>query len=215
MFREKAALLLGIVAVSLIPYAISFFAIVVLGVRPDQLLPASMGIIGTILGIFAGIALVYALSGRQHTVSDAYQASTGVFWKYLVLSILLALITLVGLILLVIPGIIVAVWFSFAIYVLLLEDKRPIEALKASRAYVQGKWWAVFGRLVALSLMAAVALIAVTSPFTFFLNDIALEFLMTLLTMVVTPIGMGYIYLMYKDISTSMPEEHLSEISPE
>lgn len=52
--------------------------------------------------------------------------------------------------LLVIPGILFSVWFFLSQFVLVDEDERGMRALLKSKAYVQGKFFDVFLRLLAV-----------------------------------------------------------------
>ncbi len=61
-----------------------------------------------------------------------------------------------GLILFIVPGIIVALWFSFSIYTVALDEKKGIEALKESKQLVQGRWWAILWRLAAPAIIFSV-----------------------------------------------------------
>jgi hypothetical protein len=55
-----------------------------------------------------------------------------------------------GAILLVVPAIIFAVWFSLAEFVTVAEGTGARESLKKSKSYVKGRFWPVFGRLLVL-----------------------------------------------------------------
>ena len=62
-----------------------------------------------------------------------------------------------GALLLVIPGIYLIVMWSVCVPVIVIERAGPLAALGRSRELIRGHGWAVFGRLVALSLMEGVA----------------------------------------------------------
>jgi hypothetical protein len=49
-----------------------------------------------------------------------------------------------GLLLLIVPAFIFAVWFSFTQFIVILEGKRGAQALQASREFVTGKFWKTF-----------------------------------------------------------------------
>jgi hypothetical protein len=70
----------------------------------------------------------------------------------ILLGIIVGVIIIFGLILLIIPGIIFAIWFHFTLYTFILEGKKCLEALKESKILVQGRWWLVFWRLVVVNL---------------------------------------------------------------
>jgi uncharacterized protein DUF975 len=66
------------------------------------------------------------------------------FFKYLLGSILYILIVLVGMVLLIIPGIIWAIEFQFFSYFIVDKNLGPIEALKRSSAITDGAKWNLF-----------------------------------------------------------------------
>ncbi len=56
--------------------------------------------------------------------------------------------------LLVVPGLLFSTWFVFATFILYAEDRRGLDALLASRAYVRGHFWNTLGKLLLLWLIA-------------------------------------------------------------
>jgi hypothetical protein len=64
----------------------------------------------------------------------------------------ISLLSILGFILL-IPGIIFAIWFFFSEYALIFDGFKGVAALKRSKGLVQGYWWAVFGRLILMGLI--------------------------------------------------------------
>lgn len=72
---------------------------------------------------------------------------------YAIVTILAGIITLIGFVLLIVPGVIATISFMFAPYIVLSTNKGPIEALKESYALAKGKRWPLF-----LFLLAAVGL---------------------------------------------------------
>ncbi|MBI3443508.1 hypothetical protein HY008_02470 [Candidatus Woesebacteria bacterium] len=68
--------------------------------------------------------------------------------RYSFVSILYFLVVILGLTLLIIPGVIFATWFSFAGFLVMQKNLKPIEALKESRELVRKHFWPVFGRWV-------------------------------------------------------------------
>lgn len=67
----------------------------------------------------------------------------------ILVSLLTAIAVIVGFVLFIIPSIIFMVWFSFVLHEIVLENKKTIEAMKASKALVTGRWAAVLWRLIA------------------------------------------------------------------
>jgi hypothetical protein len=160
-------------------------------------------VVSVLASILMTIAFTLALDNPSLQIGQAYRASLGLFWSYLGLSIVMSLILLAGFLLLIIPGIIMSVWFSFATFVLILERSSIKDSLKRSREYVRGRWWGVFGRLIIMSIVAFVfgaifGIVASMIP-----NPALSELVVTLFSLIIMPILIGYIYLMYKDVKSS------------
>lgn len=103
------------------------------------------------VSIWSNLALIQAIKDRDRGMGfkEAFKTSLPKILSSIGISILLILIVLGGTVLLIIPGIIFAIWFGFAIYVFIAEDLKGFAALKRSKEYVRGKWWQVFGRYLA------------------------------------------------------------------
>lgn len=150
-----------------------------------------------VLGAWAGGALVTTLSQKVGFVS-AYRQSARLIGPYIWIGILSGLAIMVGFILLVIPGIIVLVWLSLSIFTLVIEGARGTDALKRSKAYVEGHWWAVFGRLCLLWLLAFIVsgvsgIVSEISPWIE--NTVGL-----FVNVLVGPFVVTYLYVLYQDL---------------
>lgn len=63
------------------------------------------------------------------------------FWRYLAASIILAVIVMVGFILLIVPGIFLALAFAFTGYLVVDKGMNPVAALKESARITKGNRW--------------------------------------------------------------------------
>jgi len=68
------------------------------------------------------------------------------------------LVIIGGFILLIVPGIIIAVLLSFSGTAFMLEDKRGPSALSRSKQLVRGNWWYVLGISLGCALLYALAI---------------------------------------------------------
>ena len=108
----------------------------------------------TTAGCFKAIGSAY-LGDRttwQDSLGFALKRLPSVLW----VSILVFLVTVLGFLLLIVPGVYVAVAFSLALPVLLLEQKKGGSALGRSRKLIEGRWWRTFGVLLAGYVLASV-----------------------------------------------------------
>lgn len=163
-------------------------------------------IISTVVSIIAYIALTLFVAdpSRYPSVSGLYGEAKRYFFPYLWIGILNGLAVFAGMILFIIPGIIVAIWFIFSGYTLVLEDKRGTQALKASKALVKGRWWAVFGRSVVIGLVFGIPFIIIYLALVFIVPDLAIATaIFNIVSTLVIPIGLAYSYFLYKDARAS------------
>jgi hypothetical protein len=91
---------------------------------------------------------VLKLRGQPASIGDAFSGFTRAFLNLVVIGFLVSIITTVGLILLILPGIYFLVAYAFA-YVLATDKRLGIwEAMETSRRTVTRQWWRVFGLLL-------------------------------------------------------------------
>jgi uncharacterized membrane protein len=94
------------------------------------------------------------------------------FLNILVAVVLMTVATLLGYVLLIIPGIYISVALVFTTVVMVTENKDGIDALKRSKEIVDGRWWNVFmfcGFLFLLNIAGLLCLViglVVTIPLT-------------------------------------------------
>lgn len=159
-----------------------------------------------VVNIMMGVAMIKAVAEPQTmTVGAAYGQAKQYFWPYVWLGLLVAVVTVLGFIALIIPGIIFMVWFAFSYFVLIFEDKHGTEAMKASKAYVKGKWWAVFGRyafLVLIGIFVSVVVGMLTAVVESGIENIGGVLVSVIANVVIVPVAVAYSYLMYKDLSS-------------
>lgn len=159
-------------------------------------------IILAVVSIVGAIALLYTAAGTKEPV-DAYQKGLNKFFPYLGVQIVHGLIILGGLILLVVPGIIFGIWFCFAGYILVLENKGIIASLGQSKKYVTGNWWSVLGRIIILVVVLLILRIAgavvafVFTPLHFLFVP---QLIIAAVNLVAAPFGVIYLYLLYKNL---------------
>ncbi|HAT04080.1 MAG TPA: hypothetical protein DCS29_04945 [Candidatus Magasanikbacteria bacterium] len=101
------------------------------------------------------IASLYQKQSAPNLVINLKQ-SLSLLWPAVLVSLISGLAIFGGFLLLVIPGIIFAIWFIFSIHALLLDNKLGTDALRFSKQLVAGRWGSVFWRLAAVSILLAI-----------------------------------------------------------
>jgi hypothetical protein len=91
-------------------------------------------------------------------------------WAIAAAGLLAALGILVGLVLLIVPGLVLLTWWSLLVPVLVLEKTEVLESFGRSRELVRGHGWNVFG-LIVLTVLILIAVSIVVALALFWLPD--------------------------------------------
>ena len=119
-----------------------------------------LGLVGTLLiaGALKGGLFAYFLKkarGQPADISDAFSGFGPLFLPLFLVTLASTVITIAGLILLIIPGIYLAVGYLF-IYLLMVDRKLDFwTAMEVSRKVITKQWWRIFG-LVLLGILFAI-----------------------------------------------------------
>ena len=144
------------------------------------------------------IASVFILQGKKASpLFDLLKATKPFFWPYFLAVLLSAFFVAGGMILLVIPGFLIAFFFSFVLYEVVVEGQKVQAALKRSYFIVKNNFWEVLVRLVVLE----VAIVIVSSV----LNRISggdwlLGLVSFLFSVFASWYARAYVFLLYKEL---------------
>ncbi len=101
-------------------------------------------------------AVTDAYLGDQPDTSESLRFARGRLGSLMLVSFLGAVLTFLGFLLFVLPGMYLLIAFSVAAPVVLFEGMKGSGALGRSRRLVQGRWWPVFGTLLLGFILAAI-----------------------------------------------------------
>lgn len=151
------------------------------------------------------LALIFVVKEgeREVGVVEAYTETRGKVFSYWWLMILSWIVTLGGLMLFIVPGIIVSIWIAFGAYILVVENLKGMDALQKSREYVRGHWGAIFWRFFFIALFLSVITAVYTSiqamlKYPFWLYSLDIVFLI-----LSTPLTVIYGFLIYTGVKNS------------
>ncbi len=164
-----------------------------------------------VFAIWVTIALARTMNdclmARPTAWKEVFSSSSNLIWPAIYVSVLVTLIVLGGTLLLIIPGIIFAVWYSFAFYAVLFENAHGFDALKSSKSLVVGRWWAIVWRLAVAGiifgflnsvlsyiLMSLVKLV----PLPMFLQSTSANVLSSLASALTTPLSAAATLILYQ-----------------
>lgn len=123
-----------------------------------------------LFSIWTNIALVKSIKemimGKEALgIKPSLKSSSHLIFPVIYTSIITFAIILVGMLLLVVPGVIFAIWYAFVYYVVIFEEKGGIKALQYSKKLVAGRWWAILWRLLAPGLFFGFILFLINKLF--------------------------------------------------
>lgn len=147
-------------------------------------------LISIISGLWTQTATYFSIIKIGRAEQEVFKLGFSKMLRFLSVSLVVGLITLLGLVLLIIPAIVFGVWYSFSVWLVLDKGMKISEALKTSKAMVKGKFWKVLGRSVVFGL------------FTLFISILTsvIPYVGSLATSFVAPLFMLPFYLLYKDL---------------
>jgi len=164
-----------------------------------------------LLSCWLTASLIFVIKNREERIDFKKGLKLGakkiisLFWIYS----LSFIISSAGIIFLIIPGIILWVWFCLASYVLIYEDKRGMAALLRSKDLVSGNWWSVFWRIIIISVIYFFIFFIyflgsnffITESFFNFISLFFSAFILFIFTLFFSPFYIIYFALIYENLS--------------
>jgi hypothetical protein len=129
-------------------------------------------ILFTTVAYFLGYATVSAFITLYEERGSSLDVTPGLVWQKLSANIwaslgamlLSILLSMIGVLFLIIPGVYIGVALQFFMIITIREKLPAIDALKRSQRLIEGKWWSTFGLLMIMSIVAAVIAIVFQLP---------------------------------------------------
>lgn len=122
-------------------------------------------VVQAIIGLIAAAPITVAVSdiclGNQPNLRRSYLRPIVVVGKLAGTSLLVFLITMVGLLLLYIPGVVAGVMLMFAITVVVIERLGPVASMRRSVFLGKGSYWRNFGVLMLMSTFVLVPIMMI------------------------------------------------------
>ncbi len=205
--------ILGLVAFSIVAGTVWFIVHKFSSIASNILL-----LIFAVLGVVAIFYAIFWVATAYFTALRDADENTGIkenlkrarplIGSFLVVGLLTQLVALGGFVLLIIPGIIFMVWYCFAPMIMVAEGKKGRAALAQSKAYVAGRWWKVFGRIVLLNLIYIVPAMVLQAVLAFNRNwgvNIFLRIVLFIWQFFYAYFQLSYSYTLYKQVKNSAP----------
>jgi hypothetical protein len=207
----------NLIVISLVPIALVFifglvvgFAAVLLkdrGSVPLIILIVALALVAIYVSVWGFAAMIhYIIGDEQSTVRQAFDAAGQDVFPLIITGILTGLAVFGGIILLIIPGILFAFWFSQGYFIVIAEKISGPAALKLSKSYVKGNIWEIFKKGFYLGIISIGLGILVGIVFGILDGIFHAQFLANvgglLFRLLWGPLATVYSYLIYKHLKT-------------
>lgn len=97
-------------------------------------------------------AVIRAVEGKNLGIKETLVSAWKKAWRFFLVSLVRGLVTALGLILLVIPGIVLGIWFSFSLFIAISKGTSVKASLAKSKALTKGKFWPILGRFLVFGI---------------------------------------------------------------
>lgn len=163
--------------------------------------------------IVGAYSMIFLIKGLDQNISiwQAYLQAWKYFWRYALVFLMMFVLVGLGFIALIIPGIVLLVWYSQVFYVAAFEDLRGGKALARSKKLVQGYSWTILERYLYWMLLILAFNFLLILPLIILslagIPDVIFGVIQGLVSVIglianfiIIPVGTIYAYLMYKNI---------------
>ncbi len=124
--------------------------------RPVALIFLVLIIALIIESLLAQITILRVLFNPKESIMHAFRRAISSFWIVLGASLLVTFITLGGMMVFLLPGLIFSIWFMFSVFEIVLFDTPATAALERSAAVVRRHIGGILGRVAALVLITMI-----------------------------------------------------------
>jgi hypothetical protein len=202
-YQERFAALIEIL---LLPTLVTVLGYILLTLGfPFTILGGVVIFLGWILFVFSTLPIIFSIHNKAG-VDASYKATIGLFLPLIWLIILEVLAVMGGFIMLIVPGIWLSISFSLTSYVFVIEHRRGMDALRQSKEYIKGYWWAFLGRVLLLGIIYCVLALVIQLPVGILLGKFAGSIVSMLLALFIAPFFAIYNYTIYKNLRELKPE---------
>lgn len=165
--RENMSYFLKIYSVGMILSAFMLFATSIEQQVQDWLY-FSLFLMALFIGLWSEVAGYEAVrrvgSGESSLYfKDTYKKALKLLLKFFVVGVLYGIFVLLGLVLLIVPGIIFAIWWMFSSWIVVDRNLTIKQTFIESKSLIKGRFWKVLGRLLVFALATVLVQIPLAS----------------------------------------------------
>jgi hypothetical protein len=221
LYRAHLWLFAGYAAWLLIPFVALLLVPVQTTSIPVFIAILTISAVQLLIGVWATICIMQTTNqlSENKLVESKVLSKNAIrrIQPLLIVAFLQGLITLGGMMLLIVPGVIFLFWYSLSQAAVAIDNKKPLEALSYSKKLVKGHFWSFAWRLITGPLIMSIAYLAIlTSVLALIAFVVGVDASMvfnsesivwvnainTLAEIFILPLFIIYMTLLYKDMKS-------------
>jgi hypothetical protein len=161
--------------------------------------------VGGVVLTYSVLPLIYAIH-HGTGVDASYKATLSWFWPFIWVIILEGLAIMGGYFMLIIPGIWLMIALGLMRYVFVVENRRGIDALRQSKEYIKGYWWAFLGRVLLVGIATSAIVLIFDAPIAAIARHTAGSVMALIISLIVGPFTAIYAYRIYQNLRELKPD---------
>lgn len=150
------------------------------------------------------VAILLLIKNNYSDTVNNFKDSKKYVWGMLGVSLLMFVVVLAWGFVFLIPAIIFAIYYMFAAYILVFEDKRSFSSMERSYDLVHGFWWPVFGRMMLLALIGMIVYLILSWPLNIMTEGtwpfVIYNIIVNVIWMALSPYFVVYYYKIYSSL---------------
>ncbi|RJO59378.1 hypothetical protein C4546_02450 [Candidatus Parcubacteria bacterium] len=162
-----------------------------------------LSLAGILIPLGVAAIVMADLGGTKIDYQNALKQAFGRWGAGIKTSLLMVVCLIPLAIALVVPAIIFGVFWAFSIYLVMTENLSGWAALKRSKTVVQGRWWKVFGNLIAFSILASIAAWILQVVFSFLPNGAVSNVIFATINSVTTIFAIVAGFALFKNLTAN------------
>jgi hypothetical protein len=109
-------------------------------------------LVSTFITASAIIAMPKIIEGEDMTPKKVFKEAWKNYWMFLLLNVVICILYALGFVLLIVPGLLLIVWFVFSRFVMIEKQTRIKESLLRSKQLAKGYYWKILWRLIVFAV---------------------------------------------------------------
>jgi hypothetical protein len=211
--------LIGLIPIAIVSFLVTLVIFTGVWSKVPFIAQMSLGFIFGLLIVFSIIFAIYygirvkaatllLIKNNYSDTRDNFKDSKKYVWGMLGVSLLMFVVVLAWGFVFLIPAIIFGVYYMFASYILVVENKRSFSSMERSYDLVHGFWWPVFGRMMLLALIGLIFFMILSWPLNFMEENSGPFMLYNIVTNVIWMAISPYFVIYYYNIYKSLKEQN-------